>query len=293
MKTIKLFAVLILGGLLWVGCSKDDVVSLETQTDAKDVLLSKVNDAPKGEHYNLNIIGVKEKTMNDISAGNVIFVNLFGESHINLQEGVDYAVLDKNGTDENGALFQLPKPGFEPYVTELPWGFDTETDYSVFARPLGKPMNGATITTMAELSALAYYIAETEDKKTVRLWDNLVDEYGDALTITWEDFIPNPVTFERLKGKQEWQNVTAELLSVVYEIDVTYILVADDPETPDINEEVTETETFHVRIPIFDDLLEGEYWKYDNNGLRLLQLRFYPFGTDVTYDDVANGWDEL
>ncbi len=291
MKMIKLFAVLILGGLLLVGCSKDDVVSSEAQTDAKDVLFSKVNDEPNGAHYNLNIIGVKEKTMNDIAAGNVIFVNLFDISNINLKKGDDYAVLDKNGTDEDGALFQLPEPGFEPYVTELPYGFDTTTDYSVYARPLGKPLTGATITTMADLSEFGELIV---DNTEARLWKNLIKEYElYELTLTWGGFIPNPVEFERLKGKQEWQNVTAQLLSVVYEIDVTYIVVADNLLTPDTNEEVTETETFHVRIPIFDEMLEGEYWKYDNSGLKLLQVRFYPFGTDVTYDDIANGWDVL
>lgn len=281
MKMIKLFAVLIFGGLLWVGCSKDDVVSSEAQTDVKDVLFSKGNDALSGAHYNLNIIGVKEKTMNDIASGNVIFVNLFGVSNINLQEG-DYAVLDKNGTDENGALFQLPAPGIEPYVTELPYGFDTTTDYSVYARPLGKPLTGATITTMADLSTIGDAIIGIKDS---RLWDNINSNY-DVTSIAWGDFVPNPVTFERLKGKSTFQNVTAQLLTVVYEVYVTYD-ADDDPLTADV------VQMFHVRIPIFNELLEGEYWKYDNNGLKLLQVRFYPFGTDVTYDDLANGWDAL
>jgi hypothetical protein len=36
------------------------------------------------------------------------------------------------------------------------------------------------------------------------------------------------------------------------------------------------------RYPIFDPALEGYYWKYDNNGLKILQLRFYPgFQTTV------------
>jgi len=270
---------------LFAACQKDvieDDLKLKGATASDGIELV-------GTHYNLNIIGVKDKTMNDIAAGNVIFVDLYGTSNIYLQqapEGESFAVLDKNGTDEDGALFQLPETGLEPYITELPWGYDTETEYSIYARPLGKPLTGATITTMAELSELAYLIASTEDKKTVRLWENLVDEYGEALTITWGAFIPNPVTFERLKGKQEWQNVTAELLTVVYEILVSYD-DDDDPLTPDVEL------TFHVRIPIFDELLEGEYWKYDNNGLKLLQLRFYPWGTDVTYDDIENGWDQL
>ena len=37
-------------------------------------------------------------------------------------------------------------------------------------------------------------------------------------------------------------------------------------------------------IPIFDDRLEGYYWDYDNNGLKLLQLRFYGCATTVNLD---------
>lgn len=267
-----------------LSCSESEVISstdLETSSKAELV----------GAHYNLNIIGVKDKTMDDISAGHVIFVDLNGTSEINLQKG-DFAVLDKNGTDEDGALFQLPEPGFEPYVTELPYGFDTTTDYSVWARPLGKPMTGSVITTMADLSDFAYneLLQYIDNKKDVRFLKNLIDNY-DIVGLEWGEFAPSPVEFLREKGKkQAWQNVTAELLSVVYEIDVTYVVTYDDPNTIEDEYDVA-TLTFHVRIPIFDELLEGEYWKYDNNGLRLLQLRFYPFGTDVTYDDLDNGWD--
>lgn len=236
-----------------------------------------------GQHFNLNIIGTKEKTMDDdIAAGHVIFVNLEGVTEIGLVEGDDFAVLDKNGTDEDGALFQLPDPGFEPYVTELPFGFDTETDYSVYARPLGKPMTGSELTTIADLTE----DLEILGKKEERLFGNIVKNY-DVISIVWGAFIPNPVNFERVKGHQTFQNVTAELLSVVYELMVTY----DADPDPENTEEVTIL--LHVRIPIFNEMLEGEYWKYDNNRLKLLQLRFYPFGTDVTYDDIANGWDTI
>ena len=29
-------------------------------------------------------------------------------------------------------------------------------------------------------------------------------------------------------------------------------------------------------VPLFDDHLGGYFWDYDNNGIRLAQLRFYP-----------------
>ena len=274
----KLFVLLMIA-VFFAACEKPELVP-----NNDDVMLkSTADDGVKlvGEHFNLNLIGVKEKTMDDIAAGNVIFVNLEGETTIGLVQGDDYAVLDKNGTDEDGALFQLPDPGFEPYVTELPYGFDTKTDYSVYARPLGKPMTGSELTTIADLSEIGLLIIE---KKEARLFENIVADY-DVLSLAWGEFIPNPVTFERLKGKQTFQNVTAELLSVVYELYVTY----DANPNPDIVEEVTIM--LHVRIPIFDEMLEGEYWKYDNDGLKLLQIRFYPFGTDVTFDDIENGWN--
>ncbi|WP_340113574.1 hypothetical protein [Maribellus mangrovi] len=277
----KLFVLLMIA-VFFAACEKPDLVPNNDDVNLK----STADDGVKlvGEHFNLNLIGVKDKTMkDDLAAGNVIFVDLEGTTEIGLVEGEDFAVLDKNGTDEDGALFQLPDPGFEPYVTELPYGYDTETDYSVYARPLGKPMTGATITTMAELSDYGWEIL---DKHGERIWENIMDNY-DVISLVWGEFIPNPITFERLKGKQTFQNVTAELLSVVYEIVITY----DSDPDPDVV--VEEEITLHVRIPIFNEILKDEYWKYDNDGLKLLQLRFYPWGTDMTQEDLEDGWDSL
>lgn len=35
------------------------------------------------------------------------------------------------------------------------------------------------------------------------------------------------------------------------------------------------------RYPLFDEALQDCFWSYDNNGLKLLQLRFYPVPSDV------------
>jgi hypothetical protein len=100
------------------------------------------NGAPSGEHYNLNIIGVKEPKSEDMDAagGNVIFM-LLGSKNTpvrgkilleqSAQAGV-FAVLDKNGTDGE-ASFSLPAPG----------------GYSVWARALAKPGGESTMTTCA------------------------------------------------------------------------------------------------------------------------------------------------
>jgi len=88
------------------------------------------NGAPSGSHYNLNIIGVPKDKTADMSGnyGHRIFVPLYGTAKILLTEG-NFQVLDANGTDQNGASFQLPNPD--------PDG-DGTTTYSVFVRALGK-----------------------------------------------------------------------------------------------------------------------------------------------------------
>lgn len=64
----------------------------------------------------------------------------------------------------------------------------------------------------------------------------------------------------RNKGKSTFTNVSKELLYVYADID------ADG----DLD-----------RMPLFDSRLQDYYWQYDNNGLKLVQLRFYPLPTDV------------
>jgi hypothetical protein len=86
----------------------------------------------------------------DDNSGHRIFVPLSGKAKIELKEGLDFAVLDANGTD-GPAQFQLPNPGLDPYLVGDTAGKDTVSDYSVYVRPLGKPDGWATITTCAQL----------------------------------------------------------------------------------------------------------------------------------------------
>jgi hypothetical protein len=234
------------------------------------------NGAPNGAHYNLNIIGVKnaKKTDMDGSNGHVIFVNLDGKSKIGLVEGDDYAVLDANGTDGDGALLQLPDPGLDPYVVGDKGDADTESEYSVFVRPLGKPGGYATITTCAEVveSNLATFLG-AKDAKAL----NRAGEFGGQCSI---EQVGSEITM-RTKGKSYFTNVTAQLLTMVLKVEV-------DEDGDDIVDY-----TVYVRVPIFDPILEGEYWEYDNHDLKLLQVRFYPVGTDVSEADDPEAWDEI
>lgn len=168
------------------------------------------NGAPSGPHYNLNIIGVShEKTgMGDIAGGHSIFVELYStkqgkvgvETDIMLSPGADFYVLDKDGTDGE-ASFQLPT--------------DVATEYTVWARALGKPNGSANMTLCA--------------------WDPLEMTYVCSVG----------TILLRTNGKQQFKDVTDVLLYI-------------------------------DKVPIFDSMYQDYFWAYDNNGLKLAQLRFYP-----------------
>lgn len=201
-------------------------VALAAFTGIVSVVAAAGNGAPSGAHYNLNIIGVSNPKTADMtnSDGHRIFVNLEGNTKIGLAEGSEFKVLDANGTDGNGAKFQLPNP--DPNNTGV-------TSYSVYARALGKPNGSANMTTCAQ-------------------WLN--PETG-----IYEELCSLAVLqVERTKGQQKFENVSKELL---------YIYV-------DLN-----GDGIAERYNIFADELQDYFWSYDNNGLKLLQLRFYPIST--------------
>jgi hypothetical protein len=68
------------------------------------------------------------------------------------------------------------------------------------------------------------------------------------------------VSVKRSAGKQSFSNVSKELLYVQIDID----------GDGDIDS-----------IPLFDDRLQDYLWSYDNSGLKLLQMRFYPQATNT------------
>ena len=68
----------------------------------------------------------------------------------------------------------------------------------------------------------------------------------------------------RYKGKRPFQDVTDELTSMV----VDYCIDWD-------GDDCIEYET--TRIALFSGDTEDWFWNYVNNGVRLLQLRFYTY----------------
>lgn len=189
------------------------------------------NGCPSGAHYNLNIIGVANPKTADLTdtSGHSLFVPLEGNVKIGLAEGDSFAVLDRNGTDGNGAKFQLPPA--DPENTGV-------SQYSVFARPLGKPNGKAKMTT------------------------------GAIDPVTGEDVYSVCVlNVERTKGHQKFENVSADLLYI-------YAYVYAGPGPDGIVGTADDVYEFQ-RVPLFSDVLQDYFWSYDNTGMKLLQLRFY------------------
>lgn len=177
------------------------------------VLAQTGNGAPNGPHYNLNIIGVQNEkdAMGVKEGGHVIFVELFSSKMGKVRvatdillspapEGGSFYVLDGNGTDGE-ASFQLPA--------------DVATEWTVWARALGKPDGSAHVQLCA--------------------WDPVEEEYVCNLG----------TVLLRTKGQQKFSDVSNVLLYI-------------------------------DGVPLFDPMYEDYFWSYQNNGLKLAQLRFYP-----------------
>lgn len=154
--------------------------------------------------------------------------------------GVDgFQVLDANATDSDGAEFTMPD--------------DVGTAYRVYARALGKPGGTAAITLCA----------------------NETEETTDETTETWCSI--NQAVMTRDKGQPRAEDVTDVLftLSILVDVDdlkdVALTACLDQAGLIDI----LDTELQTADVPIFHACFEDYFWNYDNNGLKLLQLRFY------------------
>lgn len=287
------------------------VAALATAILWSGMALADGHKTPNGKHYNLNIIGVEKTGNADMTGSNrhTIFVPLETKSkgvrsvkndyqngpdndgektpdvdihtQIWLMPGADFRVCDGNGFDlaygcddnplgdwdtcafvdddndattddvyqcgvisrKEGAVFELPcnqnlTDDQDGYIA---CGEDPEASYEVYARALGGPGGTATLTTCASV--------QIEDESGA-----LVDE----LQCSTENTVQS-----RTKGQSLWNEVTDELTSMVVDLCLEF----------DGFGECLEYET--TRIALFSGDTEDWFWNYQNDGLRLLQLRFY------------------
>jgi hypothetical protein len=147
----------------------------------------------------------------------VIFVPLWGNCKINLQEAPDgssFAVIDSNCVDDHSSLFQLPVPNTT----------DTELAYSVWVRALaGK--GSANLQSCYIDTSTGYTYCNT----------------GTELVVSLKKVTPPKFT-----------DVSKQLLQVC------------------VNGNLE---------PLFSNSTYQYLWYYQDTGLRLAQLRFYPIST--------------
>lgn len=211
------------------------------------------NGAPSGPHYNLNIIGHTNCPGDDLVGSNrhVIAVLLnFSDGNNNgqlastldrrnkifLVEG-DFQVLDGNACNGDGATFRLPA---NPYTC-------TASD----------PQCLNTDPTFQNYLVFIRALGKPGGSATITTCatgagpDSILGNADDEIVCSTEN-----VVLVRNKGKSSFSNVTKELTTLCLDTDGN--LACD------------------TRVGLFDPSLLSYFWDYDNNGLRLAQLRFYP-----------------
>ena len=206
------------------------------------------NGAPSGTHFNLNIIGVpKDKTAAmDDNNGHRIFVQLVGGDSTGAIVGKDW-----NQVSKINKILLMPAPVGESFQVldanatdsngaAFQLPADVSTTWTVWARALGKPGGSADMTTCA----------------TVAVVDPLTGVVTNEVVCSL-----NTLTMTRTKNSK-FQNVTTDLLWI---------------QVPAGSDLATLCGT--TNVPLFAGCLQNYFWNYDNHGLKLLQLRFYPSGT--------------
>jgi len=221
------------------------------------------NGFPSGRHYNLNIIGVPmDKEVPDMTGSNrhTIFVPLESGDDIGRQVKIKYVtdpadpdnfrVVDGNATDDNEAIVQVP---YE-YCLDYGTGCYEMLSYDVYARALGKP----GLDTGAVVTAECEYMLDVVDP-------------GGTEGLACEDTLLMGSFEARRPGKKP---ITENITDIFR---ATGCLDMSDPDLDPDGVGVCNTGDLEFRnLWIFNiEELESYMWDYDNNGLKLLQVRFY------------------
>ncbi len=236
-------AMVLLTMIVLAGCNDDTTSPAGGPASSPNVALGTAttgNGPPSGAHYTLNIIGVPKDKSPNFTGGNGgrIFVDL-GKTGTAANTRINLREGDFGVLDANGtdgvAAFSLPNPD--------PDG-DGTTSYSVYARALGKPGGKATMQPC----------------------------YDDT-TGTWcaVDFVGGvePITIQRSKGGvAKFQNVSKDLLFVDY---CTAWSAGPDTQLGTVDDVCTTVS----QVPLFGNTTLSYFWSYDNEGLKVAQLRFY------------------
>ncbi len=205
------------------------------------------NGAPSGPHYNLNIIGVSKDKKASMSGSDrhTIFVKLGStdlaeKSYIYLTQG-EFKVCDGNASDQAYDCAGDALGNKTGAVFQLPCNTNVPAD--------------------SEYECTGY-------SQSYTVWVRELGKPGGSadMTLCATDITPEPdvtycntgdniVALLRVKGKSQFKNVTNQLTMLTADIDDDGVL---------------------EHVALFQGGLEEWFWEYNNKGLKLAQLRFYP-----------------
>jgi hypothetical protein len=191
-----------------------------------------------GAHYTLNIQGKKTCAGDDLTGSNRHTIQVLLNYSDKNYNGVPYVDLDRRNKIflSSGEFQVLDGNACDGDGAKFQLPGDVATNWDIWARALAKPGGQATMT-----------LCGVDDMGTVSTADDVI------LCNTGADV----VTLKRTTGKPQWQNVTKELTHLTACVDVSGTTTCTD-------------------VDVFDPTLYQYFWDYDNFGLRLAQLRFYP-----------------
>ena len=203
------------------------------------------NGAPSGSHYNLNIIGHNNCPGDDLKGTNRHVIDVFLNFHDGSQNGQTATTLDKTN-----------KIFLAPGDFQVLDGNACDSDGAKFQLPTDPFTCPATDpaclnTDPTFQNYLVYARALGKPGGHSEITTCATDPATGEIVCSTEN-----VMLVRAKGQSKFKNYTKELTT----------LCLDTDTTPGCD----------TRVGIFDGTYQGFFWDYDNFGLRLAQLRFYP-----------------
>lgn len=216
-----------------------------------------VEGMPNGAHYNLNLLGKNYCPGDDMKGGNrhTIFVKLrYSDADADPVLGNNKG--NVTTLDKTNKIFLTAGPDFQVLDgnacdgdgARLQLPSDVATAWQVWIAEAGKPGKPGE--------------PAEGDIRTCGISDSgtPTDPLDDEVVCSTENVI-----LTRTTGKPQWRNETQALTTIEY-----YYNCTDTTEPIDVS-------TCSVtRINLFDDDFYQYFWDYDNDGLRLVKLRFFP-----------------
>lgn len=211
------------------------------------------NGAPSGSHYNLNILGKDNCSGDDLTGSNRHTIQVLLNFSDGSNNGQLYATLDKRNK-----IF-LTEGGFQ--VLDGNACDSNGAKFSLPANPITCDLADPDCVADPTFQNYTVWARALGKPGGSAIMTTCTVGAGDDLVLhTADDEIicsTENVVLVRQAKRSTFSNVTKELTTLLADID------ADGTAE---------------RVQLFDPAFYDYFWDYDNFGLRLAQLRFYPVG---------------